>query len=532
MDTGNVWAGKKARCRAWVVIAFSVVCQAHAAAFHLQEATIADVHAAFKAGQLSCRQLVQLYLNRIAAYDKQGPALNAVQTVNPRALQEADKLDAAYKASGPVGPLHCIPVLLKDQVETADMPTTYGSALFKDFVPATDATIVTRMKRAGAIIIAKATMGEYASRYVGSASGVVRNAYDPNRNASGSSGGTGAGIAANYALLGVGEDTGGSIRGPAAVSSLVGLRPTVPLVSRHGMMPATPGSDTLGPMTRTVTDAAILLDVIAGYDANDAVTAQSVGQIPKTYTATLARDGLKGTRIGVIREPMDAKSDPKSADYRQVKAVMDKAYADLKAQGAELVDPIVIPRLRELVRRIHTDNHYETEQAINAYLARHKNAPVKNFRDIIVSGQVVPWRIKGLMDGVSKSKTDPGYLQVVLGREELRNSVLQIMADQRLDALVYATFDHSPTVIAPDVLTNPDPKDDYGRGSNRALSPALSFPAIAVPAGFTADQLPVGIEFLARPFAEGTLFKLVYAYEQATRNRKPPPLTPPLNGEP
>lgn len=505
---------------------------AQAANFKLQEATIADVHSAFKAGQLTCRQLTQWYLNRIAAYDKQGPALNAVQNINARALQEADRLDAAYKSSGPVGPLHCTPVLVKDQVETLDMPTTYGSAVFKDFTPATDATIVTRMKRAGALIIAKATMGEFASRYVGSASGIVRNAYDPSRNASGSSGGVGAGIAANYALLGIGEDTGGSIRGPAAVASLVGLRPTVPLVSRHGMMPATPGSDTLGPMTRTVTDAAILLDVIAGYDANDPVTAQSVGHIPKSYTAMLVKDGLEGARIGIIREPMDSKTDPKSEDYRQVRAVMDKAYADLKAQGAELIEPIQIPNVKDFIKRIHTDNNYEIEQAINAYLARHKNAPVKSFRDIIISGKVVPWRIKGLMDGVGKAKTDPGYLQVVSGREELRNRVLQIMADQRLDALVYATFDHSPTPIAADVLTNPDTKDEYGIGNNRGLSPSLGFPAIAVPAGFTPNQLPVGIEFLARPFAEGTLFRFAYAYEQATRNRKPPSRTPALNGEP
>ena len=505
---------------------------AGAATFRLQEASIADVHEAFKAGQLTCRQLVQLYLNRITAYDKQGPMLNAVQTVNPQALSEADRLDTAYKASGLTGPLHCIPALIKDQVETTDMPTTYGSAVFKDFVPATDATIVTRMKRAGAIIIGKATMGEFASRYVGSASGIVRNAYDPSRNASGSSGGTGAGIAANFALLGIGEDTGGSIRGPAAVSSLVGLRPTLPVVSRYGMMPATPGSDTLGPITRTVTDAAILLDVIAGYDANDPITALSVGQIPLTYTALLNRDGLKGARIGVIREPMDAKADPKSDDYRQVRAVMDKALGDLKSQGAELVDPIVIPRLKDLIKRIHTDNNFETEAAINAYLARHKNTPVKTFRDIIISGQVVPWRVKGLMDGVGKSKADPAYLQVMLGREELRTSVLKLMADHKLDALVYATFDHNPTLIAQDVLTNPNPKDDYGLGGNRGLSPALSFPAVSVPAGFTPAQLPVGIEFLGRPFSEGTLFKLIYAYEQATRNRKPPAHTPPLAGEP
>src|ERR1700686_3164267 len=204
-----------------------------ATSFHLLEATIDDVHAALRCGGTTGRELVELYVKRVAAYDKSGPSLNAVQAVNPRALQEADRLDAAFKASGPVGALHCIPVLVKDQLETTDMPTTYGSAVFKDFVPQRDATVVAKLRKAGAVIIAKATMGEFASGIVG-ASGPIRNAYDPRRHASGSSGGTGSGVAANFATVGIGEDTGGSVRGPAAVSNLVGLRPTLPLVSRYG----------------------------------------------------------------------------------------------------------------------------------------------------------------------------------------------------------------------------------------------------------------------------------------------------------
>ncbi len=245
--------------------------------FHLLEASIGDVETALEAGRITCRGLVAAYIERIKAYDKARPSLNAVQTINPHALDEADRLDAALKSRGPAGPLHCIPVLLKDEVETRDMPTTYGSAVFKDFVPNRDATIVRKLKAAGAVIVAKANMGEFARGYVGSAFGAIRNAYDPTRNPSGSSGGTGAGIAANYATVGIGEDTGGSIRGPASFASLVGLRPTVPLVSRFGMMPARPTQDTLGPITRTVRDAAILLDVIAGYDPADPVTIENVG---------------------------------------------------------------------------------------------------------------------------------------------------------------------------------------------------------------------------------------------------------------
>ena len=325
---------------------------AGAQSFRLIEATIDDMHAALTSGQITCRELVRRYLDRIEAYDESGPALNTIQFVNPGALREAESLDSTFAASGPAGPLHCVPVLLKDQVETRDMPTTYGSALFEGFVSGRDATIVVRMKAAGAIVLAKTNMGEFASRYVGSAFGAIWNAYDPTRNPSGSSGGTGSGIAANFGMVGIGEDTGGSIRGPAAVHSLVGLRPTVPLVSRHGMMPANPSSDTLGPMARTVKDAAILLDVIAGYDPNDPVTAYAAGQVPDSFSAGLVADGLQGARIGVIREPMDPKTDPESEDYRQVRAVLDRAIADLRSLGAVVVDPVVVPGLDSCSKRM------------------------------------------------------------------------------------------------------------------------------------------------------------------------------------
>ncbi len=500
--------------------------------FHLLEATIDDVHTALKSGEITCRQLVELYLTRIEAYDKRGPHLTAVQTINPRALQEAERLDLAFRSPGLMGPLHCIPVLLKDQVETSEMPTTYGSAIFLDFIPQRDATIVRKLKNAGAVILAKTTMGEFASRYVGSAFGVARNPYDPQRNASGSSSGTGSGVAANFGTVGIGEDTGGSIRGPAAVSSLVGLRPTVPLVSRHGLLPAKPTSDTLGPITRTVKDAAILLGVIAGYDPNDPMTAYAVGQIPDSYTEFLNKDGLEGARIGVIREPMDPKADPTSEDYKKVKAVIDRALADLKNLRAEVVDPVPIPALKDRVKRGYDDNVFETEQALKNYLAQHANAPVKTLRDILLTGKVVPWRASQLMANVGRSTDEAGYAQVLLVKEETRQIVLKLMADNNLDALAYATFDHQPTVVAPDVLTNPNTKDGAALGNNRYLAPILGFPAITVPAGFTIDDLPVGIEFMGRPFTEGTLLMLGYAYEQNRHNRKPPASTPRLPAEP
>jgi amidase len=499
--------------------------------FHLLEATIHDVQAALRAKQVTCRRLVELYLRRIEAYDKAGPALNAVQTVNPHALRDADRLDAAFNAAGPTGPLHCIPMLVKDQVATSDMPTTFGSVLFKDFVPQKDATIVSRLRAAGAVIIGKSTMGEYAAGYLSSASGAIRNAYDPRRHASGSSGGSGAGVAANFAVVSIAEDTGGSVRGPAAVSSLSGLRPTVPLVSRFGMMPARPSTDTLGPIARTVRDAAILLDVIAGYDPNDPVTAQAVGQIPKSYTSFLTPDGLKGARVGVIRQPMDPKADPASEDYRKVKTVIDRAIGALRTSGAEVVDPVMISDLIDRVNKPYDGNVFETEPAMNAYLAQYPNAPYKTLREILLSGKVVPSRTRVLMTSVGRSTEDAGYLPILRSMQETRQLVFGIMADLRLDALVYATFDHPPAEIGPGDMTNPA-LETTGVGSNRRLSPILGFPAITVPAGFTPDGLPVGIEFMARPYAEPTLFRFAYAYEQATHHRKPPASTPALRGEP
>ena len=363
-----------------------------AQAFAVEEATIAEVHAAFRSGDLTCEGLVESYLARIDAYDKQGPLLNSIAVVNPRALEEARSLDAAFASGGLTGPLHCIPVLLKDQVETSDMPTTYGSALFEGYMSERDGTIVTRMKDAGALIHAKTNMGEFASRYVGSGFGIIRNAYDPRRNPSGSSGGTGSGVAANLGMIGIGEDTGGSIRGPAAVASLVGLRPTLPLVSRFGMMPANPTTDTMGPMTRTVTDAAILLDVIAGYDPNDPVTAYSVGQVPDSYAAGLDAGALAGARIGVIREPMDRSVDTTSEGFRQVRARMEATTGALRDLGADVFD-VAIPGI-ERVSAIFGANSYETEEVTYAYLAELRDPPYRHLAFVLLSRRVNPWRAR------------------------------------------------------------------------------------------------------------------------------------------
>ena len=492
------------------------------AAFHLQETTIEGIHAAMRSGELTCTRLVQAYLDRIAAYDQAGPKLNAVQNINPHALARAGKLDAAWRATGPVGPLHCVPVLLKDEIDTNFMPTTYGSALFKTFVPPRNATIVDRLEAGGAVILAKTNMGEFAQAYSGSAFGDCHNAYDPRRSPSGSSCGSAIGVAANFAAVGIGEDTGGSIRGPAAHASLVGLRPTLPLVSRAGMMPFAPSRDTLGPLTRTVADLAIVLDAIAGYDPEDPITAWSYGQQPQTYTRFLLADGLAGMRFGVIRVPMAKDTDTRAADYQEIQAAISKAVADLTAHGAQVIDPIAVPGLAEMVAAGGAGSEsFETEAAINKFLAQFPDAPAHTLREIVASPLVIAKRREELGRSLGRTADEPDAIKQANAREQLRTFILKVMADQRLDALIYATYDHAPALV---------PKSTPG--TNRVLASITAFPAISVPGGFFSDGLPIGIEFLGRPYAEGTLIKAAFGYEQATKHRHPPATTPPLAGEP
>jgi amidase len=493
---------------------------AEAETFHLIEASIDSIQAALLAGRLTCRRLVELYLDRIAAYDRQGPALHAVQNVNPRALAEAEAIDRRIAASGLFAPLAGIPVLVKDQLNSDFMPTTYGSVLFRDFVPARSATAVERLRRAGAVILAKTTMGEFATAYSGSAFGDCRNAYDPRRSPSGSSCGSGVGVAANFGTVGIGEDTGGSVRGPAAHGSLVGLRPTLPLVSRAGMMPFAPTRDTVGPIARSVRDAALLLDAIAGYDPADPVTAESYGRIPDSYTRSLLPDGLRGMRFGIVRHPFE-KADVAAADYREVQAAIDRAVADMRQRGAETVDAVVIRDFRTLFEKAGRGDTYEPENAIDGFLAAQKEAPLRTLRDILDRPEVHPRRRQELQRALGHSTAEIGYLEERQARDRLRINLLALMAEERLDALIYATYDHAPAEVP---VSTP--------GSNRRLASLVGFPAISLPAGFFADGLPIGLELLARPFAEATLFRAAYDYEQTTRHRRPPSTVPPLPGEP
>src|SRR5437764_10811073 len=354
-----------------------------AATFQVVEATIDDIHAAFKSGKLTARRLVQGYLDRIDAYDKQGPNINSVITVNPSALEDADKLDAAFKRSGLIGPLHGIPVLVKDEIDTAGMPTTLGTLVFKDYRPVRDAFAIDRLRKAGAIILGKTTLSEYAAGDTfGSMFGVSRNPYDLERTVGGSSGGSGCALSANFSTVAIGEETLASIRRPGGWNGVAALRPTPGLVSRSGMWDGYPSPTAqMGPMARTVKDLAQLLDAMVGYDPEDPVTALGFGRTPESYTKLLDRNALKGARIGVLRESLGLFSETGSDDFKKVDAVFQKNIAELKAAGAIVIDPIVIPDLKTLLAKRATDPT-AADEALRLYLARNPTSPFKTREDI------------------------------------------------------------------------------------------------------------------------------------------------------
>lgn len=494
--------------------------------FQVVETTIAEVHDAYKSGKLTARELTQLYIDRINAYDKQGPNINCVITVNPKALDEAAKLDAAFKSSGPVGPLHGIPVLLKDQMDVAGLPTTLGSVVMKDYVPTQDSFVVKKLKDAGAIVVAKVTLGEMGGGDTfGSLFGETHNPYDLLRTVGGSSGGTGAGVTANFATIGVGQEGFASIRRPSTWNSIVGMRPTPGLVSRTGVWSGWPSKvGSLGPMTRTVSDLAQLLDVMVGYDPDDPVTSLGVGHAPETYTKFLDKNGLKGARIGILREPMGQLSEPGSADFKNVSALFDKAVTDLKAAGAELVDPITIPRLNQLLATRNMGGGGGGGDAAAVYFSRNPNSPFKNQKDLQNSPDY--GKIRRRRSERPETSSPPNPLAAEMAREELMINVMKVMADHKLDAIVHKSVEHTPTLISEGI--NPPYVNHKGAPH---LNTFLVFAAsVAVPAGFTKEGLPVGITFFGRPYSEPTIIKFAYAYEQATHHRVPPKTTPPLKG--
>src|SRR5688572_5820765 len=376
-----------------------LACPPNARAFDLlrsEEATIADIHAAFKAKTLTCRRLVQMYLDRIEAYDRKGPALNAIVVTNPDALRAADALDARYAQSGPVGPMHCVPLIVKDNYETTDMPTAAGSLSLKGVMSKVDAFQVRKLREAGAIMLAKSNMAEFAFDPMETVNsllpGYTRNPYALDRVTAGSSGGTAAAVAANFGAAGLGTDTGNSIRGPSSHTALVGIRSTMGLTSRDGIVPLFLDKDIGGPMTRTVADAVAIFDVLAGHDPADAVTAASQGKRADSYMKFLVKDGLQGARLGVIRQLfMPQNTDP------EVMKRMEQALADLQGQGAHIVDPIRVAEIDDIPPPSLFCIRFKFD--INEYLARlGPAAPVKNLEEIIKSAKFHPSIEKRLID--------------------------------------------------------------------------------------------------------------------------------------
>jgi amidase len=499
-----------------------------ASPFQIVEASIDDIHTALRSGRLTTRQVVQSYLDRINTYDKQGPNINSVITINPNALAEADRLDAAFPTSGLVGPLHGIAILVKDEIDTSGMPTTLGTLVFRDYRPPKDAFVIDKLRKAGAIILGKSTLSEFAAGDTyGSIFGVTRNPYDLERTVGGSSGGSGAALAANFSTVTIGEETVASIRRPAAWNAVVSLRPTPGLVSRTGMWDGYPTLHAqMGPMARTVRDLAKLLDGMVGYDVEDPVTALGVGKVEGSYTKYLDQGALNGARIGILRESIGNQSEPNALDFKIVDAAFEKNVAELKAAGAILIDPIVIPNLKRLLAT-RERNPIETDAALELYLARNPGSPFKTRQDIISSPDIDK---SFPPPNVARYKTPSAplnaarYVEYVRARDELMISIAKIIADNKLDAIVHKSVEHEPSLIKNGI----NPPYETTRGVP-TLNTFLIFAAsMTVPSGFTSNNLPVGITFFGLPYSEPMLLKLAYSYEQATHHRVPPKTTPAL----
>jgi amidase len=493
------------------------------APFEVHEASISGIHAAMKAGQVTCRGLVEQYLRRIDAYDKNGPAINAIVVTNPQALAQADEMDRRFKANGPVGPLHCIPTIVKDNFETIGLQSANGSLALQGFVSSKDAFQVKRIKDAGAIVLAKSNMAEWAFTPFETLSsilpGYTKNPYALDRVTAGSSGGTAASVAASFGAVGLGSDTGNSIRGPASHQALVGIRSTMGLTSRAGVMPLNLLADIAGPMARTVEDAATVFQVVVGEDPGDPATAASKGRARENYAAALQRDGLKGARIGVLRQAYERDStDP------EIVSVFMTAVEDLKRAGAVIVDPARVP-LDDVRRAQGAGSCMGFKYDINRYLASHGDkVPVRSLAEIVRSNRFHPTvqrRLEQAEQGAENGPDTPACKAEQEYREQVRQAVLQAIDVNKLDAFVYPTWSNPPRLIG-DLNT---PAGD----NSQFFSPTTGFPAIQVPMGYTrGGVLPAGITFYGRAWAEATLIKLAYAYEQATRHRHAPVSTPPL----
>jgi Asp-tRNA(Asn)/Glu-tRNA(Gln) amidotransferase A subunit family amidase len=487
-----------------------------ATTFDVMEKTILELQEAMTRGQVTSKELVSAYLARIAAYERSGPALNAFITVDARALETAEALDRERASKGPRGPLHGIPIVVKDNFETADMPTTGGSIALAGFMPGHDAFQVQKLRDAGVVIIGKTNLHELAAGItsISSLGGQTRNPYEPTRNPGGSSGGTGAAVAANFAVAGMGSDTCGSIRIPAASNNLVGLRGTLGLSSRRGIIPLSHTQDIGGPLARSVTDLAIMLDATVGLDEGDSTTSAGKGHVPQSYRDALQVTALKDVHVGVLKNLFGA-----AQEDNEVNTIDRKALDAMKAAGAQ-IEEVTIPGLEDLVRGSSVINS-EFKFDLMDYLAPFPNAAVHSLGDILDRGEYD----KALentftLRNKAESRETEEYRRARVKRAAVRDLVLATMEELKLDVLAYPPLGRKAAIIG----------EPQGGGANCQLSASSGLPAISMPAGFTDDGVPVGVELLGRAWTEPRLLAIAYAYEQATHLRRPPSTTPPLVG--
>ena len=492
--------------------------------FEVEEATIAQVHDAMKAGRLTCVALVDAYIRRIQTYDKNGPALNSIVTLNPEARGDAEEMDRRFARAGITMPLHCVPIIVKDNFETKGLQTSDGALAFAGYLPKQDATQVARVRAAGAIVLAKSNMAEWAFSPVETVSsilpGYTKNPYALDRVTAGSSGGTAAAVAASFGLIGFGSDTGDSIRGPSSHQALAGIRSTMGLTSRAGVFPLNLRADIAGPIARTMEDAVKVFQVIVGEDPRDPVTAAAKGRVIPDYSKALNRNGLKGAVIGVLHEAYDRDT----TDPENVRIFM-AAIDDMKRAGATVIDPAKVEGFDQLKRPAGGAQCMGFQYDMNHFLAdRSGQVPMADLAAILKSRKYHPSVQKRLEDAGNATpngpdseacKADDAY------REQFRQMVLKTMDRLKLDAFVYPTWSNPPRLIGD--LNTP------GGDNSQVFSPTTGFPAVNVPMGSSrGGMLPVGITFFGRAWSDEQLIRYSYAYEQLTKHRRPPASTPPV----
>lgn len=478
--------------------------------FDVFESRISQIQSALERGEVTSERLVQQYLDRIAAYDKQGPMLNSIVRINPDALPIARALDQERERTGARGPLHGVPIVVKDNYNTDDMPTTGGSVALADFVPNQNAAQVDRLLQAGAIILAKTNLHEYAYGItsIGSLIGQTRNPYDPRRVPGGSSGGTGAAVAASFAAAGFGSDTCGSIRIPSAFNNLIGLRPSKGLSSIYGVLPLSHTQDVAGPLARSAEDLAIILDSVSGYDPRDEATAIVQNMEPLSFVEGLQGADLSSLRIGKL---VDYFEDSDGA----VVSVLEDALEWYEQQGAEVIE-IEIPNMSDLIRRSALIGH-EFKSDLNNYLRTFSDDESLSLNSI-VSGGLYHMALDGILTRSNESDLDEqAYRTAVAVRAELRSAIESVMSAHQLNAIAY------PTIRRLQVFTG-----EAQPGSNCSLSANSGLPALSLPAGFTGNGLPVGLELLGGFLDDVALLAMAQAYETAQSTRRAPSTTPSL----